>query len=77
MQLAGFASFGDILSQASLPEVVTTLCLEDRNPLVRAAAFRSLQEMFLVNGIESKLKPEELTVGDFLNNQFAELLIIK
>ncbi|XP_048517169.1 uncharacterized protein LOC109534189 isoform X4 [Dendroctonus ponderosae] len=56
-----FASFGDILSQASLPEVVTTLCLEDRNPLVRAAAFRSLQEMFLVNGIESKLKPEELT----------------
>ncbi|KAH1022153.1 hypothetical protein HUJ04_011589 [Dendroctonus ponderosae] len=48
-----FASFKHILIEASLPHLISTMALNDEHHLVRAAAFKCLQEMFEWNDIEN------------------------
>ncbi|XP_050308722.1 uncharacterized protein LOC126745077 [Anthonomus grandis grandis] len=50
-----FPSFRGTLTKAGLPEVVATICTEDRNPLVRAAAFKCLQDLIMLESEKDAL----------------------
>lgn len=51
-----FSSFREVLTEASLPSLVSTMALNDENPTVKATAFKCLQQMINIEDMDHPLR---------------------
>jgi len=65
LKYLGFPSFKNLLLEVSFPQLASTMALNDENQVVRAAAFKCLQEIIVWEDID-KLLPRSFFVVSLL-----------